>query len=85
MGVFFDIRSSGRTMSVRSDPADASAQVSALLGILDSIPGVSGIAQLLVNATTTPYQITGTHASNIETSLKNAGYNVHHCFFKKYA
>ena len=55
--------------------------VAGLISILDGIPGIGGIVQSLVSATTAPYQITGTQAQNIETGLQNSGYHVHHCFY----
>jgi len=61
--------------------ADTIAQVDFLKGDLENIPGVAGIIQALVDATTSPYQLTATQANNIEASWdQQPGQNVHHCF-----
>jgi len=60
---------------------DTNTQVGFLTGILQDIPGINAIAQALVDATTSPYQLTADQANNIEGSWKaSTGKDVHHCF-----
>lgn len=44
------------------------------------VPDIGSTLSGLMRATSTPYQITGTQATNIETALQNSGIKVHHCF-----
>lgn len=52
-----------------------------LAGVLDNVPGINGIVDMLVGATTTPYQLTATQLQNIESSwLNQTGHGFHDCF-----
>uniref|UniRef100_E6Q761 Uncharacterized protein n=1 Tax=mine drainage metagenome TaxID=410659 RepID=E6Q761_9ZZZZ len=62
------------------NPAAAQSAIDWLTGLFDKLPFVQGITNYLIAATTSPYQITGTQASTIESSLQKSGYKVHHCF-----
>ena len=62
------------------NPAAAQSSIDWLTGFFDKLPFVQGITDYLISATTSPYQITGTQASTIESSLQKSGYKVHHCF-----
>jgi hypothetical protein len=60
--------------------ADTAAAVGFLNAVLSNVPGIGSALSGLMGATSTPYQITGTQATNIETALQNSGIKVHHCF-----
>ena len=62
------------------NPAAAQSSIDWLTGFFDKLPFVQGIADYLISATTSPYQITGTQANTIESSLQQSGYKVHPCF-----
>jgi hypothetical protein len=62
--------------------ADTGAAVAGLESLLNAVPGLSGIVSALINATTSPYQVTPAQATTIQLDLKNSGYYVHRCFTK---
>ncbi|MHB8141913.1 MAG: hypothetical protein ACYDHD_11810, partial [Vulcanimicrobiaceae bacterium] len=48
----------------------AATGIGSLLSFFENVPGLGTIAQDLVNATTAPYQLTGTQWQNIESSMQ---------------
>ncbi len=62
----------------------ADTGVGALLSFLQNIPGVSGIAQTVVNATTSPTQLSGQQWLNILQSMGTSGFKVHKCYAQGY-
>lgn len=73
-------QTANQNLFFQRNPNDSSSMVAGLISVLDDIPGIGGIVQSLVNATTAPYQVTGAQARNIKSGLQNSGYHVHHCF-----
>ena len=55
-----------------------------LLSLLAGIPVVQGIAKDLVNATSTPYQITGPQWQNIEYGVQHGSNVLQKCWLKNY-
>lgn len=56
-----------------------------LLGFLAKIPGLDVLANSLVNATISPYQLTGQQFQNIKGSLMNSGFQIHRCYDKSFS
>jgi hypothetical protein len=48
--------------------------------IFGSIPGLDGLVQDLINATTEPYQITARQGENIVGGLDRSAFKKHDCF-----
>ncbi|MGC8485703.1 MAG: hypothetical protein ACP5O6_08740, partial [Candidatus Baltobacteraceae bacterium] len=73
-------QTANQNLYFQRNPAAAQSSIDWLTGFFDKLPFVQGITDYLISATTSPYQITGTQANTIESSLQQSGYKVHHCF-----
>ena len=69
------------TFFFQRNAADASNVVSALTGFFSNVPGVSSLAQSLINSTTSPTPLTGPQYDNISSSWQSVnGQKIHSCF-----
>lgn len=62
----------------------ANTGVQPLASFFDSIPGLSATVGFLLDATTTPYELTGQQWNNISGALRAGGWNTHKCYQKMY-
>lgn len=74
-----------QSMWFQRNPAAASAEVDFLTAFFSKLPGISAITTALVNATTQPYQLTGTQWINIQQSAQAGGLKAHRCYTKPYS
>lgn len=62
----------------------ASMGIGTILSFFQNVPGLSGIADALVAATSGPYQITGQQWQNIQQSMQQSSFKLHRCWATNY-